>query len=189
MINRKEHLTMEGLQKIVSIRAALNMGLSDRLKSAFPNVETAIRLKVEDQKIKDPYWLAGFSEGEGCFNVSNIKYKFTKSGVQIILRFKITQHIRDSVLMKNIIDDFDCGNYTARPNMLACDFIVSKISDINEKIIPFFDKYPLQGAKALDFEDFKKIVEIINVKGHLTDSGLEEILKIKAGMNKGRSFN
>lgn len=115
--------------------------------------------------------------------------KSTKSGVQIILRFKITQHTRDSVLMKNLIDYFHCGNFTVRSNMLACDFIVSNICDINEKIIPFFDKYSLQGAKALDYKDFKKIAKIMSEKGHLTDSGLKEIQKIRVGMNKGRSYS
>jgi len=38
----------------------------------------------------------------------------------------------------------------------------------------------------LDFADFKKTVEIMKTKGHLTESGLEEIGMIKAGMNKGR---
>lgn len=37
MINAKEHLTMEGLHKIVSIKASINRGLNDELKVAFPN--------------------------------------------------------------------------------------------------------------------------------------------------------
>ena len=31
MINRKEHLTEEGIRKIVSIKAAMNLGLSEKL--------------------------------------------------------------------------------------------------------------------------------------------------------------
>ena len=54
------------------------------------------------------------------------------------------------------------------------------------KIIPFFERCPILGVKALDFEDFKRVVAIIKVKGHLTESGLEEIRLIKAGMNRGR---
>jgi len=37
MIN-KEHLTIEGLQKIVNIKATINRGLSEELKVAFTNV-------------------------------------------------------------------------------------------------------------------------------------------------------
>ena len=53
-------------------------------------------------------------------------------------------------------------------------------------IIPFFNLYPLFGAKALNLADFIKVVDILKTKGHLTDAGMEIILKIKAGMNRGR---
>lgn len=38
MIQLKEHLTMDGLEKIVAIKASINRGLSDELKAAFPHV-------------------------------------------------------------------------------------------------------------------------------------------------------
>ncbi len=38
MIQLKEHLTMDGLEKIVAIKASINKGLSDELKAAFPHV-------------------------------------------------------------------------------------------------------------------------------------------------------
>jgi len=38
IVKNKEHLTLEGLQKIVAIKATLNWGLSDTLKAAFPEV-------------------------------------------------------------------------------------------------------------------------------------------------------
>jgi hypothetical protein len=55
MINRKEHLTEEGLRKIASIKAAMNLGLSEKLKVAFPNSIPVSRPKVEDQPIKNPH--------------------------------------------------------------------------------------------------------------------------------------
>ena len=39
---------------------------------------------------------------------------------------------------------------------MAGDYIVTKFKDINEKIIPFLNRY-LQGTKALDFSDFKRV--------------------------------
>ena len=53
-MKRREHLTTEGLQKIVSIKAVLNKGLSDDLKAAFPNIVPAIRPQVTSQIILDP---------------------------------------------------------------------------------------------------------------------------------------
>lgn len=115
------------------------------------------------------------------------KSSSTKSGVQVILRYQVTQHVRDSALVQNFTEFFGCGNFTVRSNKIACDFVVSNFSDIRKIIIPFFDKYPLLGVKAQNYADFKKAVKIMEVKGHLTSSGLEEIIKIKAGMNSGRS--
>jgi hypothetical protein len=186
LVNRKEHLNTKGFTEILSIKAVLNNGLSTQLETAFPNIIPYLRPEVLTHPIKEPQWVAGFTEGEGCFNVSVRKSNSTKSGVQVILRYKITQHVRDSVLVSNFIEYFGCGNFTVRPNNTACDFIVSNFSDICKVIIPFFDKYPLFGVKAKNYADFKKVVEIMRVKGHLTDSGLEEINRIKAGMNSFR---
>jgi hypothetical protein len=61
LCNQKEHLTQDGLYKIVSLRAAMNNGLSDEQKSAFPGLNPVPRPKVVEQEIKNPHWLAGFS--------------------------------------------------------------------------------------------------------------------------------
>jgi hypothetical protein len=70
----------------------------------------------------------------------------------------------------------------------AVDFQVTKITDIIEKIIPFYDKYPIIGEKAKDFEDFKRVARMIQSGEHLTLNGLEQIRQIKARMNTGRKY-
>jgi len=52
LIQRKEHLTPAGLQKILTIRAAMNNGLSPNLKSFFPDVVPLIRPEVVPQEVK-----------------------------------------------------------------------------------------------------------------------------------------
>lgn len=59
LMKRKEHLTNEGmrsLQKIVSLKSVFfnNKGLSNDLKSAFPQIVPAIRPPVKSKKIMDP---------------------------------------------------------------------------------------------------------------------------------------
>jgi hypothetical protein len=89
--------------------------------------------------------------------------------------------------MKSLVQYFGCGIYSeASYSGPVSIFTVNKFKDLEEKIISFFDKYPLQGSKALDFADFRKAAEIMKTKSHLTVDGLEEIRKIKAGMNRGR---
>jgi hypothetical protein len=65
LINKGEHLTAEGLGKIVAIKASLNLGLSAVLTEAFPNITPVARPEIVDQEISDPNWLAGFVEAFG----------------------------------------------------------------------------------------------------------------------------
>ena len=81
LIDRGEHLTIEGLHKIVAIKASMNRGLSKELKLAFPDVVPVVRPLVENPKIIDPHWLAGFTSAEGllsnyCRKINN-KNKMT----------------------------------------------------------------------------------------------------------------
>jgi|SRR5436305_1389589 len=54
IIKCKEHKTIEGLQKLVAIKASMNNDLSAALKAAFPDTIPAPRPLVMDQKVKDP---------------------------------------------------------------------------------------------------------------------------------------
>ena len=89
--------------------------------------------------------------------------------------------------MKSLISYLDCGRYKQPSGYDSGEFIVQMFSDLDEKIIPFFEKYPLVGDKLQDFSYFKIAAEIIKVKGHLTEEGLEKIRAIKVGMNRGRN--
>ena len=72
-----------------------------------------------------------------------------KIGYQVTLNFKIGQHSRDAELMKSLVNYFNCGNYYPSSTGEYGEFVVKKLSDINEKIIPFFvlQKYPLQSLR------------------------------------------
>jgi hypothetical protein len=102
--------------------------------------------------------------------------------------FYISQHSRDKALLESFITYFDCGNCQERSDKLFVDFIVTKFSDIHDKIIPFFKENPILGVKALDFNDFSEAAEITKKKEHLTEEGLNKIRAIKARMNKGRDI-
>lgn len=187
LVNRKEHLTSEGLQKIVNLKASINTGLSDTQKSAFANTIPVPRAVYPIPESIDPNWLAGFVDAEGCFLVlirKSVTYKL-KEGV--CLRFQVTQHSRDAELMKSLVSYLGCGGYYAVPGYSHGNLLVTKFSDITGKIMPFFIKNPIQGIKSLDFADFCKVVDLMKQGGHLTEDGLEEIRLIKAGMNRGRN--
>ena len=183
---KKEHLTREGLEKIVALKAGLNWGLSSDLKAAFPNVKAVTRAIIKNPQISDPQWLAGFTSGEGCFLVSIYDSK-TSLGVAVKLIFQITQHIKDELLLKSFIGFFSdrlCDNIVK--DRETYHYRVTKFNGIYEIIIPFFFKYPVIGVKSKDFQDFCVVADLMKEKKHLTAEGLEQIRLIKAGMNTGR---
>jgi hypothetical protein len=51
--------------------------------------------------------------------------------------------------MKKLVKYLNCGVYSFRSvsDEDTGDYIVKRFSDITEKIIPFFEKYPIEGEK------------------------------------------
>ena len=87
----------------------MNRGLSDELKAVFTNITPVVRPLVQNLPILDPHWLAGFVSGEGCFFINTFKSK-TRLGMSIKLTFILTQHARDELLMRSLIEYYGCGN-------------------------------------------------------------------------------
>lgn len=106
------------------------------------------------------------------------------TGHQIYLVFIITQHIRDELLMKYLMNYLDCGRLSRKRDVY--EFQVSKFSDVTDKVIAFFEKYPILGEKAKDFSDFSIVADLMKNKSHLTGEGIAKIQRIKEGMNRGR---
>ena len=63
---------------------------------------------------------------------------------------------------------------------------ITKFEHLVEKVIPFFEKYGIKGQKSLDFEDFKKIAQMIKNKDHLKLEGFNQIIQINSNMNQRR---
>lgn len=185
LMKNKSHLTEEGLKAIINLKALLNKGLNDGLKAAFPKSIPVERPVVVNQVVTDPQWLAGFISAEGNFFLNVYKAK-TKTGSGVKLVFRITQHIRDELLIISFIQYFGCGKVYKKTGKDAVDFMVTGFPDITDKVIPFLCEYSILGKKSEDFKDFCIIAELMKDKKHLTQEGLEQILRIKAGMNTGR---
>jgi NADH:ubiquinone oxidoreductase subunit K len=194
LMSEKEHSNLQGIQTIVNNKASMNWGLSNELKIAFPDT-----VPVKKEEVVNNYnilvsakeWMAGFSTGESNFFISVQKSK-TKSGIATSLRFSIAQDSKDASLLESFVNFFACGYVVKYKNRSVCEFVVTKIDDIINNIIPFFDKYKIIGSKYSNLLDFKNAALIIKNKEHLKQDGigLNKILLLKKNitdMNKGKN--
>lgn len=186
LLNRKENLIYEGLINILSIKASMNKGLSYIVKKSFPNIVPSVKPMFNDISIKDPHWLAGFTSGEGCFMVRIRNSSHVNNLPKVELIFQITQHKKDEILMKSFVDYLGCGLIRERKGGLAVDFLVYKTLDLNSKIIPFFEAYPILGVKYKEFQDFVSVIRLKNNSAHLTQIGIKQIKEIQSRMNTKR---
>ena len=216
IIKQKEHLTEEGLLKLLSLKSSLNWGLPDKLIKAFPYVVPVNKPGYIFKGIPDPFWVAGFVSGDGSFHVITSTPEVHTGKIEnwkVILRFSINLNIREKDLIKGLVifinshgqqiggggekpsdssivtgleTNVKYKNYSTAEESVSLQF--TKISDIVNKIIPFFEEYKIVGIKSLDFSDFHKVANIVNTKQHLTKEGFNRILKIKSSMNKNRPW-
>ena len=185
LMNKKAHLTLDGLQQIINIKASMNLGISETVKSEFSKTNPVKRSLIKTTSIPDPNWIAGFVSGEGNFD-AGIRKSTNIIGSRVYLRFRLTQHARDTQLMELIIQYLGVGRLEKDSRKPIVYLIVGNISDLTQKIIPFFNKYPIMGIKYLDYQDWCQIAHLITLGSHLTNEAFEKIRQIEFKMNKGR---
>ena len=137
----------------------------------------------------DPSWIVGFVDGEGCFSISIFRNTTTKSGVQIFPEFVVTQGAKSLNVLEDIQLFFNCGKIyenrrTDNHRESLYRYCVRSFKDLENKIIPFFEKYPLKTAKKQDFLVFCEVMELIKHRIHLTPEGLEKIRALAATTNR-----
>jgi len=175
-MNEKKHLSLEGLQHIINIRASMNKGLTPNLKLYFQSVALT-RPNISLQNI-DNDRVAGFTSGEGHFGI------FINSRNNVTLRLTLSQDARERILMDSFKTFFGCGN--VYKNKTTLDYRVIQFNQIHDIIITFFKSHKRIGVKNLDFMDWIWAASEIKQGRHTTVEGLNEIKLIKERMNKNR---
>ncbi len=135
-------------------------------------------------------YVVGITDGEGCFYVNIGKYAAYTSGYRVQMHFHLKLQATDEELLWKIRDTLQCGNVyfqkEQRANHTQCyRYTVSSQKDIFEKIIPFFQKHPLQTtSKQRSFMLFCEIAHLVKQKAHHTQAGIERIRALKQRMNQ-----
>jgi hypothetical protein len=128
------------------------------------------------------HWVAGFVDGEGSFNVPIRRLQSGAMPFRISLSFNVSQMGRqEPELLKSV---FGVGTVRGRGDGVFY-FEVTTVRALVGRVFPFFERFPLRGAKRKDLEVFRTITVLIQSGRHLVPTGFEEILALRAPMNRG----
>ena len=132
-----------------------------------------------------PWFISGYSDAEGCFNVTISKHKNTVSGYRVNLRFLLDQ--KNSFYLFTLIRDlFGYGKVIERSKDMYrfyCDSFVG-LSYVNG----YFSSFPLKSQKAVSYCNWLKVYQMVINKEHLTTQGLEKIRALKKTININNSL-
>lgn len=135
-------------------------------------------------KVSDDY-LIGFVEGEGMFYIGIVPSKETKTGWQVIYFLKVSQNPSGKVILDYFLKRLGCGYLKANslkdPTDKSLAYVVRDLKSLKDKVIPFFENKLI--IKRNSFESFKKVIEIVSRKEHLSLKGITEVLDIAYLMN------
>jgi hypothetical protein len=129
-------------------------------------------------------YISGFVDGEGSFIVSLRKREDHSLGWQVVLTLNVAQ--RDKTVLALIKHHIGCGKLHERKDGVWY-YAVSNPNAIQEKIIPFFKKFPfLSSSKKRNFSIFSQVAEMVFKKEHLSNKGMLGVIKLREKLNKGR---
>ncbi len=124
------------------------------------------------------WYIVGLSDAEGCFSIPVKKQRNTRFGYVIDPVFHIVQSKKGREILHIVKEVFNCGRVEKKHGQEnTFQYIVDNRKLLKEKIIPFFEKYPLI-VKRDEFKIFKEVVERLEKKEHTTKEGFIRILSL-----------
>ena len=123
------------------------------------------------------YWLSGFSDAHASFQIKLIT---RESRTEIRLNFQIEQKKEDLlVLIKNFF-----GGSIEYSKSQDTYYYCSTSFGSAKKVIEHFDQFHLLSTKYLNYLKWRKAYILIQDKRHLTEYGINKIMKLANGKNK-----
>jgi hypothetical protein len=140
-------------------------------------------------------WIVGFVDGEGCFHLDVHMNQTCYWKIQIQPEFTVVQGEVDVQVLYAMKKYFGCGSVGVNrkdKTSTRMMYRVKNIDDLNNKILPFFEKHQLKTKKNVEFQRFRQIVRKMkedyhkaNLKQFLEIIKLGEDLRVRSGTWKG----
>jgi hypothetical protein len=128
------------------------------------------------------HYVAGFVDGEGSFNVPIRRERDRTMPLRAGLSFNVSQigRFHPELLQRMFV----LGTVRERGDGVVY-YEVTRPDDLQERIFPFFERFPLRGPKAKDLAVFIEITAIVQSGEHLSPVGLRRIVELRSPMNRG----
>src|SRR5918999_3993842 len=143
----------------------------------------AIRRRPFDSRLLLPSCISGYVDGEGGFCVSLRPQPRIRVGWEIRPSFSVSQNDDRAELIRLLPHLFECG--TVRPDRSdkTVKYEVRSLRHLLERVIPFFEEFPLLSSKRRDFEIFASVCQMMQSREHLTRDGVVTIAELVSEMN------
>jgi len=139
------------------------------------------RLFIEALDVSLGSFLSGFALGEASFMlVCRPRGDYARRW-KISAAFNVSQH--DRAPLDLFRETLACGSMRRAGNG-GWYWEVNRLLEIQTRIVPFFERFPLVGSKAHDFELFRDAVRILG-RPVMTDQDYHQVLALREGMNRG----
>jgi len=197
IMKNKEHLTIEGIDKIRKLSSKMNKARSFEDKynyckyslgmTTLPNGEIEVNFNLPE------HWVQTYLTGESMFYTYLAEKKSRDSVYQgCDSSLELGQNSHDVAILLSLKNFFKGGyikpkyNYDNLDQCLNSRSLNRYVLRNTESIIKFVDQYPMLTRKHLDYLDWKRIVELKSAGFHKTEEGLALIKEIISKVNSGR---
>jgi hypothetical protein len=147
--------------------------------SKFKNFNNDFKMNKYIDKSLNNYWLAGFTDADGSFQVKIIE-RTTRNKPEVRLNFQVDQKEKDLLLL---IKNYLGGNIGYRSNQDTYYYGSTSFGSA-KKVIDYFDSFHLLSSKHINYLKWRKVYILIQQREHITEKGLKKITKLKNSMNK-----
>ena len=120
----------------------------------------------------DNYWLAGFTQADGCFHISVVKSNSHNTGYSVRLEYSLKQN--DKLPLDLLYKKLQMGNLSQYNTGIWC--YKSTGFKTAFSLINYFEKYNLFSGKYTSYLKFRKVYIMVTEGKHLENKGVKKKL-------------
>jgi hypothetical protein len=167
-----------------------------KLKNGMNTLRTSFTMPLEHRIRITPYWVLGFTEGEGSFSIRKdmpfyLVFSLTQKGNTALMKAleKFFNNLGSSRAWRDKVSPVS----TSYDNRIAnkgeiTGLYINRVDYITSVIIPFFDSFTWHSKKEQDYKDWKSVLELKKLGLHWREDGVSVINLILSRMNLNRSY-